>query len=66
VKDEKPRKTDPPLHLDMEFGEALARFAQTKPEEVEPPKGKKRKKGDRRPLFTPLSAISPDERDKRE
>jgi len=44
MKEKKARKTDPPLFLDMEFGEALARFAQTKPEEVEPPKGKKRKK----------------------
>jgi len=33
-------KPEPPLHLDMDFGEALARFVQTKPEEVEPPKGK--------------------------
>ena len=38
--DDKARKTEPPLHLDMEFGEALERFARTKPEEVEPPKGK--------------------------
>jgi hypothetical protein len=44
MKEKKPRKTDPPLYLDMEFGEALTRFAQTKPEEVEPPKGKKRKR----------------------
>lgn len=29
-----PRKTEPPLKLDMDFGEALARFARTKPEEV--------------------------------
>lgn len=29
------RKTEPPLYIDMDFGEALARFAQTKPSEVE-------------------------------
>jgi len=43
VKDKKARQTEPPLHLDMEFGEALRRFVQTKPEEVEPPSGKKPK-----------------------
>lgn len=41
--DDTARKTEPPLHLDMDFGEALVRFAQTKPEEVEPPPGKKPK-----------------------
>jgi hypothetical protein len=40
-----PKKLEPPLYLDMPFGEALGRYAQTKPEEVEPPPGKKRKKG---------------------
>ncbi len=40
--DEK-RKTDPPLHLDMPFEEALQRFVQTKPEEVQPPAGKKKR-----------------------
>ena len=44
MKEKKARKTDPPLHLEMGFDEALARFAQTKPEEVEPPPGRKRKK----------------------
>ncbi len=43
MKEKKPRKTDPPLHLDMEFGEALQRFVQTKPEEVEAPKGREKK-----------------------
>jgi hypothetical protein len=28
------RKTEPPLKLDMDFAEALERFARTKPEEV--------------------------------
>lgn len=28
------RKTEPPLYLDMDFGEALTRFARVKPEEV--------------------------------
>jgi hypothetical protein len=37
------KKLERPLHLDMAFGEAMARYAQTKPEEVEPPAGKKRK-----------------------
>lgn len=36
-------KPDGPFHLDMDFEEALARFAQTKPEEVEPSPGQKRK-----------------------
>ena len=27
-------KQEPPLHLDMDFGEALERFARTKPSEV--------------------------------
>lgn len=31
--DEK-RKTEPPLRLDMDFGEALSRFVATKPVEV--------------------------------
>jgi hypothetical protein len=54
MKDKKARKTDPPLHYDMEFGEALARLAQTKPEEIEPPKGRKRKKAKakRRPVLS--------------
>jgi hypothetical protein len=39
----KAKKLEPPLHLDMAFGEALQRYAQTKPEEVEPPPGKPRK-----------------------
>lgn len=37
----KPEKVD---FLDMDFAEALTRFAQTKPEEVEPPPGTKPKK----------------------
>ncbi len=37
------KKLERPLYLDMPFGEAMARYAQTKPEEVEPPPGKKRK-----------------------
>lgn len=44
-------KPEKPDFLDMEFGEALARFAQTKPEEVEPPPGVKAKKP--RPLPPP-------------
>lgn len=37
------RKTEPPLHLDMPFAEALERFVRTDPAEVEPPRGKKAK-----------------------
>lgn len=36
-------KPERPLYLDMDFGEALARFTQTKPDEVEPPLGKSKK-----------------------
>lgn len=38
------KKPDRPDFLDMDFEEALARFAQTKPEEVEPPSGSKAKR----------------------
>jgi hypothetical protein len=44
MKDKKARQTEPALFLDMPFGEALERFAQTKPEEVMPPPGQKPKK----------------------
>jgi hypothetical protein len=47
MKESKARKTEPPLYLDMEFAEALQRFAQTKPEEVIPPPGRKQKKAKR-------------------
>jgi len=36
-------KPERPLFLDMDFGEALARYAQTKPEEVTPAPGQKKK-----------------------
>ena len=42
MSDEAP-KPERPLYLDMEFGEALARFAQTKPHEVTLAPGQKRK-----------------------
>ena len=54
------KKPDRPLHLDMDFGEALARFAQTKPEEVEPPKGRRRKEPAVIQTATSLSAKSKD------
>jgi hypothetical protein len=38
----KGRKLEPPLYLDLSPDEALARFIQTRPDEVEPPKGRKR------------------------
>ena len=56
MKDKKARKTEPPLHLEMGFGEALARFAQTKPEEVKPPKGRKRKKAKSKPKRAVIEA----------
>lgn len=37
------KKLERPLYLDLPFGEALERFARTKIEEVDPPKGRKRK-----------------------
>jgi hypothetical protein len=37
------KKLERPLYLDMAFGEAMARYAQTRPGEVEPPAGRKRK-----------------------
>lgn len=36
-------KPEKPFALDMDFSEALARFARTKPEEVDPPAGSSRK-----------------------
>jgi hypothetical protein len=37
------KKLERHLYLDLPFGEALERFAQTKPEEIEPPPSRKRK-----------------------
>lgn len=37
------KELERPLFLDMDFGEALRRYAQTKPEEVTPAPGQKRK-----------------------
>ena len=37
------RKTEPPLHLPMSFGEALSRSIETKPHEVQAPPGRKPK-----------------------
>lgn len=39
----KGKKLEPPLYLDMPADEALARFIQTKPEEVKPEPGRKAK-----------------------
>ena len=36
-------KHERPLFMDMDFGEALARYAQTKPDEVTPAAGQKKK-----------------------
>jgi hypothetical protein len=37
------KKLERPLFIDLPFEEALARYAQTKPEEVAPAPGQKRK-----------------------
>ena len=37
------KKLERPLFLDLDFGEALERFAKAKPEEVEPQPGRKKK-----------------------
>ena len=47
------KKLERPLHLDMPFGEALARYAQTKAQEVEPVSGKKRKSAKPKPGAPP-------------
>lgn len=36
-------KSERPLYFDMDFGEALRRFAQTKPDEVTPAPGQTKK-----------------------
>lgn len=36
-------KLERPLHLDMDFGEALRRYVQTKPDEVQPAPGQRQK-----------------------
>ena len=41
--DESDRKTEPPLHVPMTWGEMLSRSIATKPHEVQPPKGRERK-----------------------
>jgi hypothetical protein len=43
------KKLERPLFLDLDFGEALERFAKTKPEEVKPPAARKRKRGPPQP-----------------
>lgn len=45
---DKPRKTEPPFKLDMDFGEALERFIQTRPSDMAEPTG------DKPPLPVPL------------
>ena len=62
---EKPRKTEPPLKLDMDFGEALARFAAVDPREVA--EGVERSKAKKPPepkLGRPISSPSPNRRRK--
>lgn len=43
MNDKPDRKTEPPLHVPMTWGEMLSRTIETKPHEVEPPPGRKRK-----------------------
>jgi hypothetical protein len=43
------KKLERPLFLDMDFGEALGRYVQTKPEEVTPPPGRKPKSAKPKP-----------------
>jgi hypothetical protein len=50
-------KPERPLYLDMDWSEALARYAQTKPEEVEPAPGQKRKAA--RPPKKPDGPVEP-------
>jgi len=38
-------KYEEPFHLDLPFGEALERYAQTEPRELPEPKKKKKKSG---------------------
>ncbi len=47
------RKLDPPLYLDLPADEALARFIQTKPEEVKPAPGQTAKAARPRPKPKP-------------
>jgi hypothetical protein len=70
---EKGRKLEPPLKLDMSFGEALSRFVATKPEEVaesversrqkKPPGEEPRRleRRSRRELLSPNRQRKPDE-----
>ena len=43
------REVERPLFLDMDFEEALGRFAQTRPQDVRPPPSKKRKEARPKP-----------------
>lgn len=47
-------KPEKPFYLELDFGEALARYAQTKADEVKPPPGAKPKRA--RPPQKPKSA----------
>jgi hypothetical protein len=53
------RKLEPPLHLDMDFDEALQRFAQTDPAEVEPPPGKPKKRPKLKMLKPRIPVLEP-------
>lgn len=52
------KKLERPLFIDMDFGEALRRFAQTKPEEVEPAPGQRKKAVRPKPKPAPDEPLS--------
>ena len=49
------KKQERPLYLDMPADDALARYIQTKPEEVEPPPSRKRKRPRPKPRTPPAA-----------
>lgn len=56
-----PAKLERPLFIEMDFGEALVRYAQAKPEEVQPAPGRKLKNAkEPKPLGAPRADPSTD------
>ena len=54
-------KPERPLYLDLDFNEALARYAQTKPEEVTPAPGQKKKTARPEPKPKSDDPVAPDD-----
>lgn len=52
------KELERPLYIDMDFGEALRRYSQTKASEVQPPKGKVRKPSRPGPKSRPVEPAS--------